>query len=108
MSKDVKLVVEAHKSTLILGNDINQTFIEGSVSDKAKLRADFIRQKLEDGFLRDLIIKLKLNKKSIKEVKKEQFDLINKLVDSVTSEVGRAIVGLSLLQCCIKAICPEQ
>ena len=34
--------------------------------------------------------------------------ILDRLVQSVTSEVGRALVGLSILQLCVKAIEPEQ
>lgn len=34
--------------------------------------------------------------------------VLTELVDSVTSEVGRAVVGLTFIQLAIKAICPEQ
>ena len=33
---------------------------------------------------------------------------MDKLIESVTSEVGRALVGLTILQLCIKSIEPEQ
>lgn len=108
MTRDIKLVVEAQKSTLIVDDTIEQVFEEGSVSEQAKARADLIRQKLNSGFLRQLIIDLKENQKPISGISDEDFILVSKLVGSVTSEVGRAIIGLSVLQCCIKAICPEQ
>ena len=42
------------------------------------------------------------------ELDEEQTDLIECLVSSITSETGRAIVGLSILQLCVKIVCPEQ
>lgn len=81
-------------------------FHEGDVSKEARERNIVIRKALDEGFLEERIEQCKVGADiPIDPVDKELFD---GLVGAVTSEVGRALVGITVLQLCIKVITPEQ
>lgn len=63
---------------------------------------------MEGGFLEKIIAECQNPEVKIAEINPEQIAVIESLVNSVTSEVGRAIVGLTILQLTVKAILPEQ
>lgn len=93
-------------------NDLNgkvHTFAEGKSSTEARVRYQKITQTLKGGFLEEKIEKVKagLDLANLK-LNDTQRQYITKLVESITSEVGRAIVGLAILQITVKAISPEQ
>ncbi len=85
-----------------------ESFVEGSPSPEAKARLQRIKERLEAGYLTNLI-QACLNPTSVAEpVEPQQAELLSRLVDSVTSEAGRALIGLTVLQLCVKTIAPEQ
>lgn len=87
-----------------------QIFFEGKVSPTAKLRANLIKQQFGNGFLSNVIDSV-INKKDeviIENLSTELIKNISELVDSVTSEVGRGLVALTVMQLSIKSISPEQ
>jgi predicted neutral ceramidase superfamily lipid hydrolase len=63
---------------------------------------------LEKGFLEKIIVECKDPQIKIENITEKQTQTIESLVNSVTSEVGRAIVGLAILQLTVKAILPGQ
>ena len=69
---------------------------------------NLIRNQLEDGFLQRIIETSMSDPSVILDIDDNHKMLLDDLVDSVTSEVGRAIVGLTVLQLSVKTICPEQ
>ena len=82
-------------------------FLEGRQSEEAKKRYDEIVQAFANGFYpkaMEDIPNILLDEKLTDEHK----TLIKSLVDGLTSEVGRALVGLSCLQLAIKSITPSQ
>lgn len=83
-------------------------FKEGKLSDEAKARLKLIKDALSDKFLAKSIETARRPYVSIDDLDQTQIDTIESLVSSVTSEVGRAIVGLAVLQLTIKSICPDQ
>jgi hypothetical protein len=84
-------------------------FLEGGQSTETKRRYRQICQQLEDGFLDQQILYCREpGNIDLSLLDPEMAATIRALFESVTSEVGRAIVGLSVLQLCVKAICPEQ
>lgn len=103
------LKVYGQKSELIKGSN-SQTFLEGDMTDEAKERYRHIQSELENGFLKDLISSLLDNAETgnVYHLDDQPKQTITNLVDSVTSEVGRAMVGLSVLQLAVKSIAPEQ
>jgi hypothetical protein len=108
-NNDYYLKVFVDKSELVRNGDLS-TFYEGDMSEEAKARYRTIEEKLESGYLEDLITSLRENPESgsVYELDVQHKDLIKRMVDSVTSEIGRAIIGLSILQLAVKSIVPEQ
>lgn len=102
----IKLTVYPGKSVLESGGQTEE-FVEGPQSQAAANRAQEIRRVLGEGFLEDVIVQEKTQPAST-DLSEDHQTLIREMVDSVTSEVGRALIGLSILQFCIKAIVPNQ
>ena len=98
------------RSEYYKGDGTVEIFPEGVVSNEAKRRIKAIKEGFENGFLDKLIEDLKDSKSTI-EINKishaTQISIRN-LVSLVTSEVGRALIGLSVMQLSIKAISPKQ
>ncbi len=100
------LKVFENRSEYIFNGQEKEIFWEGPVSTETKKRTKLIKESFEEGFLENLIRNVKENSEEI------QIDLIDqntkqcleKLVDSVTSEVGRALIGLTVMQLSIKSI----
>jgi hypothetical protein len=103
------LKVYTDKSELV-GTSGSEVFIEGDMTDEAKGRYREIQDQLENGYLRELIESLLENAETGSVYHLEDYPkmIITKMVDSITSEVGRAIVGLSVMQLVVKSISPEQ
>lgn len=110
MEEELHLRVFSARSELHADDEGAETFLEGSPSGEAMARNRAIAEALEDGFLLDQI---RLCKESPESLEIEQLDesdqaLIKELASAVTSQVGRALVGLTVLQLAIKTICPDQ
>lgn len=106
---DLYLKVFINKSEFKDENGEIHVFHEGKSSDAAKKRNKKITDRLRTGFLEKQIETIKTNPDLSKlNLAENQQTYISKLVDSITSEVGRAIVGLTILQLVIKTIAPEQ
>lgn len=103
------LKVHDNKSELVRSSE-TQVFLEGDMSGEARERYRKIQAELENGYLEDLINSLLENAEtgSVYHLDDSPKETITRMVDSVTSEVGRAIVGLSVLQLAVKSIAPEQ
>lgn len=102
------LYIYSDRSILVNEDGVEYKFHEGKTSDEAKKRLLIIKKALEDGFLEKIIAECQRPDVKIAEINQEQIAVIELLVNSVTSEVGRAIVGLTILQLTVKAIIPEQ
>ena len=87
-----------------------ELFLEGPLSNEAKTRAKQVRAAFENGFLDNLISELLEGEFSVdkEQISTEASVCVDELVTSLTSEVGRALIGLSVMQLCIKAITKEQ
>ena len=103
-----KLEIHSNSSRLFTKNDSYVEFTEGPPSKNAKVRLSKLKTTLEDGWLSNLIEDCGSNPVILHSLNEEIFDLIRRIVSSVTSEVGRAVVGLCVLQLTIKTICPDQ
>ena len=79
---------------------------QGYQNEEAQSRYSTINRALNDGYLDKMIAKLR--EIEYTELSEKDKNLINKLVDGITSEVGRAIVGVVFLQMTIKSICHDQ
>lgn len=107
-SKETKLIIFKNKSVLEKAEGQTEVFEEGTSSTEAEARAKLVRGALASGYLRDIIVQ-ELKSPSVDfEIDERQASLMKGLVESVTSEVGRALIGITVMQLCIKAICPEQ
>ena len=107
---DFYLKVYLNRSELVHPDGTAETFEEGAVSEEARHRSDKIRQALSSGFLETVILECR---KGIADLttyvlNDEHKALLDVLVNSVTAENGRALVGLVVLQLCVKAIEPQQ
>ncbi|MDZ7991770.1 MAG: hypothetical protein RMX69_06030 [Nostoc sp. EspVER01] len=80
------------------------------MSQAAKIRYKKIAVELSTGYLERQILFCRDYSSNLDLLTLNQAHkyLLDRLVQSVTSEVGRALVGLSILQLCVKAIEPEQ
>ena len=103
-----KLEIHPLSSRLFTGSKDFLEFTEGPTSESAKDRLSKLKRTLEEGWLSNLIEDCGNNPVVEHSLNEDVFVLIRKIVDSVTSEVGRAVVGLCVLQLTIKAICPDQ
>lgn len=106
--KEAELHLKVYKTKSVLVNeDASETFLEGPLSKQAQIRLSKIRVALREGFLEKKIIAIRGGK--ILNIQNENHrTLVEDLVNAITSEVGRALIGVTILQCCIKAIEPEQ
>lgn len=100
------LIIYKDRSVLIDSDGSVSEFIEGSPSAEAKTRSAEIKKKLKEGYLEDII--KECYNPAIIDISEEHVKLIEQLVSSMTSEVGRALVALTLLQLTIKSINPKQ
>lgn len=105
--KDPFLVIYSDKSVLNESDGSVHEFLEGKLSATARNRANKIKQELNNGYL-EKIIKECHNPANLIYIDEEHAMLIDNLVASITSEVGRAVVGLTLLQLTIKSIDNDQ
>lgn len=81
-------------------------FKEGRQSNNAQARYNKVTDLLEKGYLETMYQKCgEIDTSSLSEQFKKQ---LKDLVDGITSEVGRALVGLAFLQITIKSIVPTQ
>ena len=98
------------RSELITPSGSRETFREGKLNDQTKQRTKEIKDSFANGFFEKLIVEVKENQEpiNIDQLNKEVKKALDILVDSVTSEMGRALVGLTIMQLSIKTISPTQ
>jgi hypothetical protein len=107
---ELHLRVYANRSELIFSDGTVQTFYEGGMSQAAKVRYNRIAVELSNGYLERQILACRDRASNLDFSSLTQAHrlLLDRLVQSVTSEVGRALVGLTILQLGVKSIEPEQ
>jgi hypothetical protein len=107
---DIHLRVYSDRSEFHSGDDEPAVFLEGPSSPEALKRIRNITKAFAAGFLQNVIESLTSGSATIDDAKisEKTQNSLSALVESVTSEVGRALVGLSVMQLCIKAIDPKQ
>lgn len=103
--KEIHLDVYKNRSELHYDNEAI-VFYEGQTNEDANKRYSYIRQQLDSGFLDRLYSGI--TKYDFSKVSQETKKLLNKLVNGITSETGRALVGLAFLQITIKSLTPTQ
>jgi hypothetical protein len=104
------LIVYKNRSEYISAPETKEIFEEGVISEQTKRRNKLVKDKFEAGFLENIIVEIRDKKAilQIEEIDDETKNCLELLVDSVTSEVGRALIGLTVMQLCIKSIEPNQ
>jgi len=110
MAVEFHLRVFLDRSELHKADGSVDTFQEGQRSSAAVARYRKIVERLQQGFLDNAISNCAADPGALAtlEMSEEHVSLLSKIADSVTSEVGRALLGLSILQLTIKAIEPGQ
>lgn len=103
-----RLEVYLTRSVLFQSGKPPESFAEGAPSPEAKARLQRIKERLDAGYLSDLIERCRKPTSAAESLDPQHGDLLSRLVSSVTSEYGRALIGVSLLQLAVKSICPEQ
>lgn len=102
------LHIYSDRSILVNEDGVEYRYYEGRTSEEAKKRLATIKKELENGFLEKIIEECQNPEVEIENITEEQAEVIESLVNSVTSEVGRSIVGLTILQLTVKSILPTQ
>lgn len=87
-------------------NDVVTTYYEGFQNAATQQRYEKINNALADGYLYKIMEKLP--DVDFAELSEENKVLLKRLVNGITSEVGRALVGVVFLQLTIKSITPGQ
>lgn len=83
-----------------------QVFYQGFQNAATQRRYAKINQALADGYLEDKINSI--SDVDFSGLSEENQTLLRNMVNGITSEVGRALVGLAFLQLTIKSIAPDQ
>ncbi len=107
MSKEYKLEIYGDRSVLHIGEN-QYEYYEGEQSKEAKARYIEIEKQLSEGYFDDFVSVAISNFDDEFEIKEESKAHLDALVDSITSEVGRAIVALSVMQLLLKTLCKDQ
>jgi len=104
------LKVYSDRSVLLNDKGGSVTFIEGPVSKTALENQNAVAKALDNNFLDNLILEEtpSANSELWKKMPQNVKNIIDSLVSSVTSEIGRALVGLTVMQMCVKSIAKSQ
>lgn len=82
-------------------------FEEGRQGAAAKARYALLGEKFSDGYLQKILERVKKNGFQ-GELDDDDRELINGLASGLTSNYGRGLIAVGVMQLAIKAICPEQ
>ena len=102
---EIHLDVYSDRSELHLEDHV-MVYMEGFQNTETQLRYELISSTLSEGFLDRKIEHLQ--DENFEDLSDKNKDLLKDLVEGITSEVGRALVGVTFLQLAIKTIVPEQ
>lgn len=103
-----RLEVYSNKSVLVDAKGESHIFAEGKQTDGAKKRLSEVKKELRRGYLQRIIDGVIEKKQTLVSQNETTSAHLNGLVNAVTSEYGRALIGLTVLQLTIKAITPDQ
>ncbi|WP_150139833.1 hypothetical protein [Candidatus Enterovibrio escicola] len=98
MTDTPRLEVYKDHSILITEDGIKERFDEGGQSKETKKRLVLIKNELEKGFLVNIVEECRHPSHTAQLLSDEYMKILRNLVNSVTSEVGRGVVGLAVLQ----------
>lgn len=108
---DLHLRIYVDRSELVHEDGRVEIFLEGVSSAEARQRYRAIAGALSSGYLDQQIMLCKTHEASqlaFASLSDDEVALLDSLADSITSDVGRALVALTIMQLCIKAIEPAQ
>jgi len=94
--------------SIYVSDDVEVEYKEGPQSENARKNQAKIKSELDNGFLDNVIAESFLTDEEKLLLDNTIVESMHKLIESITSEVGRAIVGLTVLQLTIKSIVPKQ
>ena len=103
-----RIIIYQDRSVLYDEEDNSIEFTEGPQNKETVARYKKIWDELAAGWLDNLIAGSIKPDVTIENLSDEHMALLAQMVDSVTSEVGRALVGLTVMQLTIKSLDPEQ
>ena len=110
LPREQHLIVYKDRSELVLSDGTTLIFAEGPMSVAARKRYDLIKQTLQSGWLNELISLCRQQPDCVgpDELTEAQRHQMDGLVELLTSQNGRGLVVLMLIQLCIKSIEPGQ
>ena len=107
MSGDNQKHLDIYENRYELHQDDEITiYYQGPPNEAAQQRYSLIKRRLDEGFLDDLIESVP--SRDFSELSDENQSLLKEMVEGITSEKGRGLVGLTCLQLAIKSISPNQ
>lgn len=108
-SNQPKIVIYKDHSILYDTQGSEELFSEGKQSHNASQRYKYINEALQDGFIDNIFKEISPNMIIDDDKLPENYrSILSNLIDSITSETGRALIGLTINQLVIKAIAPQQ
>ncbi len=109
-SSEYYIRIFSNRSELVFLDGSETVFLEGVNNALTKDRYQKIVNMLKSGYLVEQIRICCEEPQNIlsDNLNDQDTNLLDALVDSITSEVGRALIGLSVLQLTIKSIVPDQ
>lgn len=110
MHDNIHLRVFRERSELVLSDGKTEVFFEGAMDSAARQRLKKIMQSFANGYLENRIVAAKegTTGDSLAKLTDQEIVLLDRLIGAMTSEVGRALLALTIMQLCIKAIEPQQ
>jgi hypothetical protein len=107
-NRETRLEIREEGFVFFDKNGRRQVFEEGPQSNESKLRQARIQKALADGYIGDQIRHCKRANGELLRADEVACELLSSLVESITEQFGRAVVGVLFLQLTIKSIEPEQ
>lgn len=109
-SSEYHLRVYKNRSELVLADGSVTKFKEGPNNEATKIRYKNIINALKSGYLRESIrlCRENYNQWKLSDINEKYKEHLDHLVDAVTSEIGRGLIALTVLQVTVKCIEPAQ
>jgi hypothetical protein len=100
------LKVFLNRSELVREDGSIEIFLEGKKNVEIQEKCNHVTVVLRGGFLKNVILEVihPSSETVLGQISEQHITHLKNLVGSITSEVGRALVGLTVLQLCIKSI----
>ncbi len=96
------------RAVLVNSNGSQDVYFEGSPSEEARKRYDLIRNKLDSGWFEKFVTDVLRNPSLASMIDPSDMQRIKTLIENISSERGRALVGLFIVQLVVKNLAREQ